>query len=215
MNTICVAGMQSTIVAALKTLRPDDMYIRCPWNLRALDQRPPLPRCDRYLYAAGVIRGRSVREYDGAEAVEAFAVNYWNALRFTEAALLENPRARICLIGSMSAITGSYDEIYSGLKAALHLYVKTRRVQRPAQQLFCVSPTIIADSAMTRARIDYPKVLEKRSTVTAMEVAQVISCELWNPDVDTNNEVMEMHGRLRSLAAPLKNPPQILADPAP
>lgn len=220
MSNICVAGMHSSIVVALKERLASEGFIRCGWNLRAIDTRlPPLPLCERYLYAAGVIRGRKVREYDAAEAAESFAVNYWNALQFVESALAANPAARICVIGSMSAENGSYDEIYAGMKAALHLYCRTRAV-RPQQQLICIAPTIIADSAMTRERVDYPRVLEERPTVTAGEVADAIVDHLYLRtcfDVQGwgSNVILHMKGRLRSAAGVLKNPPQMIADPGP
>lgn len=193
---ICVAGMNSVIIHALKRQRPYDTFVRCGWNLRSPDlQMGMLPNCDRFIYCAGVLFGHQVGEYTAAKAVEAFAVNYWNALQFCERALKINTAARICVIGSMSGIEGSFDEVYAGTKAALHLYCRTRAVRAP-QQLVCVAPTIISNAAMTTRRPDFPKVLGVRASVRAEEVAAQVADLLWS-DLLVSNYVVEMPGSIR------------------
>lgn len=191
---LCVTGWNSVIVRELVALHPEETFARA-------EPAPNggygmLPMAQRFVYAAGVLHGKSAREIERAEAIETLEVNLYSAIKFVEAALATNPAARVCVVGSMSGITGSYDDFYAASKAGLHLYVQTRAVRPPAQ-LFAVAPGIVSDSRMTRARKDYPKVLYERPTVTAAQVAQIISLYLWDkPPEEYGNGVIKIPGEV-------------------
>lgn len=186
---LCVTGWNSVIVRELQGLHPEETFIRPSHGAI-------VPSAQRYLYAAGVLHGKSAREIDPSDARETLEINLVGAVKFVEKALSVNPAARICVVGSMSGIHGSYDEFYAASKAGLHLYVRTRAVRPPAQ-LFCIAPGIISDSGMTRRRKDYPKVLTERPTVTAAQVAAVISTYLWHEDPAAfANHVFELPGEI-------------------
>lgn len=191
---ICVTGWNSCIVKALKDLHPDETFVRAEYQQGGTFGI--LPHATRYIYAAGVMLGKSARETSEEEAIRTLLVNLYGAIRFTESALSVNPAARICLIGSMSGIEGSYDEFYASSKAGLHHYAQTRAVRAPAQ-LFAVAPGIISDSGMTRRRRDYPKVLMDRPTITAAQVASIVSLYLWDkPPGEYCNGVIKIPGEL-------------------
>ena len=116
---------------------------------------------ERYVLCAGVLAGKNARDIDDAEAIQTFRVNFLDVVRFCDELFEKNARARGCAIGSMSGILGSYDTAYAGSKAALHLYVETKKLLHPTQHLVCVAPTIIEDSGMTQRRADLEEVLQR------------------------------------------------------
>lgn len=185
---LAVMGYGSSIVTELRKLIGDsDQVVR-------LDARWEVPGCglyhlpnaERYLLTAGVIYSKEVTQQMARELVESVSVNLINVLRLCEMILSENADSRICIVGSESAKNGSFDRLYAACKAGIHAYVQ-QRPTRPLQQLVCVSPPIIADSAMTRRRHDYPQVLEQRPHCHAIDVARVIKRVLYDRRPDEIN----------------------------
>jgi NAD(P)-dependent dehydrogenase (short-subunit alcohol dehydrogenase family) len=74
---------------------------------------------------------------------------------FCDRLFAHNPRPRMCLIGSESGFAGSFDMAYAGAKAALHLYVETKRLSSARISSWsAIAPTIIWDTDMTQTRPD-------------------------------------------------------------
>lgn len=136
--------------------------------LKLTDEEPVFGNCnslpldlDKYLLCAGVLTGKSAVEISGDEARDELFVNFLEPARFCEKVFEKNKRARICIIGSYSGISGSYDTIYAGSKAAIHLYVETKRLEFSEQHLVAVAPTIIENSGMTQRRKDLEETLRR------------------------------------------------------
>lgn len=163
---IGVTGFRTTIVSELQKLRPNDMIVR-------VEDDDSIPLQSHYVFAAGTIRPANILEQTHKEIAESFLVNAVTTVRLCEKILRNNPEARICIIGSLSGIHGCYDTTYALCKAAVHQYVKWRKVG-PEQLLVCIAPPIIADAGMTTRRSDYPEILEKREHVYAKDVAYLV-----------------------------------------
>jgi NADP-dependent 3-hydroxy acid dehydrogenase YdfG len=179
-----VTGFRTSIVRELKDLTQEPV-IRIEADWRTYDASFYPPRVPRYVLAAGVLHGKRMAEQTAAEINECWAVNCVNVVRICERVLGMNPHARICVIGSESGTRGSFDETYALSKAAVHQYVRWRKV-KSTQQIICVAPTIIADSGMTQRRTDYPRVLRERRTVRAETVAREVHSVLWGDALISN-----------------------------
>lgn len=172
---IAVTGARSTIIQELRALLPDEDFLR--HDLRA-GRSQPLPVAERWVLAAGLIHSKSIIHQRRKEMHESLSINLIHTLRICECVLTRDDDVRICVIGSESGFSGSFDEVYAAAKAGVHNYVANRKL-KPTQLLSCVAPPIIADSAMTRARHDYPAVLDERKTVTARDVAIAVRRHLF------------------------------------
>lgn len=134
--------------------------------------------CDRVLICTGYLAGQSLREISEQDLDLTWQLNFVQPARFCDQLFEINPRARVCVLGSESGFSGSYDMAYAGAKAALHCYVRTKRLAHPEQMLVAIAPHIIWDTRMTQRRKDLPE-LEARGAgqrmgrwLNAMEVAQ-------------------------------------------
>lgn len=187
-----VTGFTSTIAQHVMDSLPLHSSLHC---VRDVADMPT--DCDRYILCAGVLHGQKVSEMDTFRVLETLAVNYVDVVVFLERLFENNTAARVCVIGSMSGINGSYDTVYAGSKAALHLYVKTKKLQK-MQHLVCVAPTIIADSGMTTRRKDYDDVIARGKErrlgrwLTADEVARTVMFAIENDAMC--NTVVELTG---------------------
>lgn len=156
---IGVAGHRSTIAQEFFRLIPDGEVARG-------DRLADLPMSyDRYLICVGFLAGKSLEAISADEARRTWEKNFIAPARFCDRLFRVNQRARVCIIGSESGFRGSYDMAYAGAKAALHLYVETKRLEHPGQQLVAIAPTVIWDSAMTQRRSDLEP-LEARGAAT-------------------------------------------------
>lgn len=182
-----VTGLRTSIVRELKDIT-NEPVIRIEADWRTHDASFYPPKATRYVLAAGVLHGIRMAEQTQQQITETFNVNCINVVRICERVLTMNANARICVIGSESGRRGSFDEAYALSKAAVHQYVRWRKV-KPTQQLICVAPKIISDSGMTQRRKDYPRVLRERPTVRAEEVARQVHSLLWG-DCLISNEVI-------------------------
>jgi NAD(P)-dependent dehydrogenase (short-subunit alcohol dehydrogenase family) len=169
---LAVTGYRSKIVDELRPLLPEGEEV-----VRMADYIPE--DAERYLLCAGVIRPKTLREQTKAEIAETLDVNLITPIRLCDAILEHNPKARICVIGSESGYSWSYDGVYASAKAALHRYVETKKLE-PHQQLVCVAPSIINDTGMTLARQDVENLKAREMAhpkgrlLSPLEVAKVI-----------------------------------------
>jgi len=191
MKKIGVTGRRSTITAQLQKLYDGDEFIYGTAESLPID-------LDYYIFVAGVLHGKNLIEITEEEAIESFKVNFFDVVRSCEKILASNNNAKICVLGSYSAIKGSYDMTYAGAKSALHLYVESKKMSCPTQHLVCVAPTIIYDSGMTQRREDLD-MIDSRATethlgrwLTSEEIARSIKYLLEEPSLC--NTVLPIHG---------------------
>ena len=157
--------------------------------------------CSRYLLAAGVLHNKRIVDQTDSEAKESMWVNALNPIGTCELILENNPKARICIIGSKAGEAGSYDHVYAAAKAGVHNYVRNARIMKD-QQIVCIAPTIIMDSGMTRRRNEdgmeslRRRVLEhpKKRFLKAKEVARLVHFLLYIDEGYISNTVIEMKG---------------------
>lgn len=175
-EVVGVAGANSTVARAFCRLLPDGVI---PWTrpLNDLDG-PDMATINRFLICTGYLAGKALGAITREEAELSWRRNFLEPARFCDELFARNPNARVCLLGSESGFRGSFDMAYAGAKAALHLYVETKKLEHPGQQLVAIAPTIIRDSAMTEHRDDL-EALEARAHelrhgrwLSALEVAE-------------------------------------------
>ena len=154
---------------------------------------------DRYFLCAGLLLPKTLEEMTSDDYVQTMAVNFSYPMGACEDVLAANDSARICVMGSESGFTGSYNMPYASAKRTLHKYVETKEL-RPMQQLVCVAPGIVGDAGMTLRRTDLD-VLESRRTghpkgrfVTSLEVARLVRFLLYEDEGYVSNTVIRMNG---------------------
>jgi len=188
---IAVTGYRTTIAKELKKLIP---------RKEAMERYVGQP-ADRYLFAAGVLHNVGLVEQTGEQQIESVNVNMLKVMEDCEHVLGKIPDARICVIGSMGGIRGSFEQTYAACKAGIHQYVRNCKI-RPNQQIVCVAPTIIMDSGMTQRRNeDGQTALQRRIAkhpkerfLRAIEVARLVHFLLYVDEGFITNTVIEMHG---------------------
>ena len=118
---------------------------------------------DAYLITNGLIGDKNIYSQKKDNFIESIEVNLYLPIMISETILRRNKKARVIIMGSESAIKGSYDTSYFLSKAALERYVKERIISYSNQQLIMVSPSIILDSNMTQNRKDLRKIIKNSS----------------------------------------------------
>lgn len=156
----------------------------------------------RFVFCSGFLPSKSVLESSIADIEKTFFVNATKIVKSCERILNLVPKARIVVIGSESALRGSYNEAYAMSKAALHNYVETK-ITDTDQQLVCVSPWIIADAGMTLRREDKTRLQSlkqnhpKQRFVTSREIAKLINFLLYVDDGYITGTTIRVHGGRR------------------
>lgn len=154
----------------------------------------------RYLICMGYLAGEQVGDLTDDQAAMTWEKNFLGIVRFCDQAFDFNPHARICIIGSRSGEAGSYDMAYAGAKAAIHMYIRCKRLTEPGQQLVGIAPTIIEDSGMTQMRDDLEDCmargqLQRRGRwLRAIDVARLAHFLLYVDDGAISNQVIIMDG---------------------
>jgi NAD(P)-dependent dehydrogenase (short-subunit alcohol dehydrogenase family) len=193
---IGIVGHKTTIAKAFVALRPTLDFVIGRTDGIALD-------LDAYLICCGFLAGKSLSEISGEEVDRTMHANFVDPAQLCDRILEANNHARICVIGSESGISGSYDAAYAGAKAAMHLYIETKQLRTPAQQLFGIAPHIMADSGMTRRRADQDRVKAAAARhraarhISAMEVAQVAADGLFGRTRFLSNTIIQLRGDKR------------------
>ncbi len=181
MRRLGLTGASSTIAKAFTALTPYEATVA------VRDPRELPVSCDDYLLCAGMLCGKPIGEMAAHDISETIRVNFSNVAAFCDELFEQNDTARVCVIGSASGINGSYDMAYAGAKAALHLYVETKRLRTAQQHLVCVAPAIIEDSGMTQRRTDLQPTLERGAKrrlgrwLHAEEIARIANFALNEP----------------------------------
>lgn len=179
-----VTGRSTSIVARLEERRGRAVRINADLDVAGCSFDLPRPEsvAHRYLLAAGYLAGKSLEDITAAELSATWLVNFVNTVRLATEIMRRDVLARICIIGSQSAVGGSYDAAYAGAKAALHQWATTVEVG-PGRGLAVVAPPIIWDSGMTARRDDLGRIVHTRPWVWASDVADVVEGLLWSPGV--------------------------------
>lgn len=191
-----IVGHKSTIAKAFVALRPSLEYVVGRTHCIDLD-------LDAYLICCGFLAGKSLTEIGVEDLDRTLGANFVQPAQLCDRILEVNDHARICVIGSESGISGSYDMAYAGAKAAMHLYIKTKQLRTAAQQLFGIAPHIVADSGMTERRVDQERVKAAAARhraarhISAMEVAEVAAAGLFGPSRFLSNTIIELRGDKR------------------
>lgn len=193
---IGIIGHKSAIARAFVAIRPSvDYVIGGTWCIQT--------DLDAYLICCGFLAGKSLGSITQEELDRTIGANWIKPAQLCDRILEENDHARICVIGSESGISGSYDMAYAGAKAAMHLYIKTKQLRTPAQQLFGIAPHIVADAGMTTRRKDQERVKAAAARhraarhISAMEVAEVAAAGLFGPSRFLSNTIIELRGDKR------------------
>ncbi len=188
---IGIIGARSTISLALIDLLPqDEEHILNP----VVDDMP------RYFIASGFLKGQTIRDQSRRDAEQAWRMNFVDVAQRCDSIIASNPLARICIVGSESGIQGSFDAAYAGAKAAMHLYVETKRLRTPEQQLVCIAPTVIEDSGMTQRRNDLGECLVRGAArrrgrwLQSADVARLAHFLLYTDDGSISNTVIRQNG---------------------
>jgi len=155
--------------------------------------------CDAYLITNGLIGNKSIYNQKKDNFIESIEVNLYLPIMISETILRKNKKARIIIMGSESAIKGSYDTSYFLSKAALERYVKERTISYSSQQLLMISPSMILDSNMTQKRKDLKKIIKsstklpKRKLLMTNDVVNLIINLLFSSHYLTN-EIINING---------------------
>lgn len=188
---LAVTGYNSRIVQELTPLLPEGEEV-----VRIGDV---IPKAERYVFCAGLLRPKHITAQSSEEIAETMHVNCFWPLKFCENIFGLQDDARICVIGSESGFSWSYDGAYAAAKAALHCYVETKKL-KPGQQLVCVAPSIIEDAGMTLRREDHEN-LERRQAespkkrfLRAAEVAKLVHFLLYVDEGYLSGQVIRMNG---------------------
>ncbi len=196
MLSIAIRGIGSSIAHEFSVLYPNEQVFEIPRG-----QTPPFD-IRRYLICQGILYGKKRIDMSNEEIYETYQVNCHQMVEMCEKILENNYRARICVMGSESGFSGSYDECYADAKNVLHRYVETRTI-KPEQQLICVAPSIVEDSGMTIRRNDSANLNEKRKNhpkgrfLSSREVAKMIHFLLYEDEGYTTGTTIRMHGGMK------------------
>lgn len=190
---IFVRGADSAIARALAELHAISPVPRGEW----------MPDDgELYLYCQGLLQQKPLVRQTDEQIAASFAANALSIIKDCERLFEVNKHARVCVVGSESAFTWSYDGVYAAAKAALHRYVETKRLLHPAQQLVCVSPTVVMNTNMTNSRdedgclalMKRQKRHPKSRWLEPIEVARMIYFLLCVDLGYTTNVVIRMNG---------------------
>lgn len=191
---LIATGWGSAIVQSLLPLLPAGEKAK-----RAVYYDVPL-NAERYLFCAGVLRPRKIADQADSEISQTVMVNCTSVIQACDRIIEANDAARICVVGSESGYSWSFDGAYAASKAAVHQYVETKRLRIAGQQLVCVAPGIIEDCGMTLRRDDHRQ-LQQRGMIhpkgrflQAAEVARLIKFLLYDDDGYLSGTVIRMHG---------------------
>lgn len=199
-----ITGASSAICQELTRLSPEPVVVvgQEQVDMRDLAQitgmKSMLQEHNRIVVAHGSCSDVPFLSRQPADIAESLFVNCVSEARLCEIALAANPSARICVIGSASAIKGSWDIPYWFGKAGLHSYVRERRLEHPGQQLVCVAPSGI-DCGMTLRRpereiAELRQSHPKRRLVSPAEVAKLVHFLLFVDEGYITNTVIEING---------------------
>lgn len=107
-------------------------------------------KIDVAVFAAGILLGRSLADYDFQQIDRVMAVNFSGQAKLLHGLLPTfNDGGQVILVSSISALGGSYDPVYAASKGAILSFVKAlARNLAPRLRVNAVAPGLIKDSSM-------------------------------------------------------------------
>jgi NAD(P)-dependent dehydrogenase (short-subunit alcohol dehydrogenase family) len=207
MPRLLVTGANSEMCRQLKPLVPS----WCEWSELSRDEcdmrglagvdcyKEKFIAANRLVIAHGAISPEPFLTRSVFDLQMSLTVNMLSVVRICEIALQHNPAARIVVLGSESATKGSHDVAYWLAKAALHSYVRERRLEHVGQQLVCVAPSAISDTGMTRQKTQDEIALAAHYSphqrlATPQEIARLIHFLLFVDEGYITNAVVDVNG---------------------
>jgi NAD(P)-dependent dehydrogenase (short-subunit alcohol dehydrogenase family) len=193
---IAIRGADSAIARAVVKLLPGVAWINIHRDIRP----ESLGNADRFLFCQGLLRPSQIADQSDDEIAQSLLVNAGSIIAACDRIVAANGCARICVIGSESGYSGSFDGAYAAGKAALHSYVETKQLRTPAQQLVAIAPGIIEDAAMTQRRLDQDNLTRLRQRhpkgrfLFAAEVAGLVHHVLYVDGGYLSGVVIRMNG---------------------
>ena len=128
-------------------------------------------------------------------------INLLSQIYISEICLKNHKDAKIFFTGSESGLKGSYDIIYSLMKASIHKYVEERKILFPNQKILSLAPSTIIDSNFTKGRKDQKnvkksiKINPKKRGLYSKEVAEIIFEIMFSKKFDyLTNTIIQLNG---------------------
>ena len=205
---ILITGGTSRIGFYLKKLIPKKYDIYSPskkdWNFSdenfSKAQINLIKKCDKIYILHSIISNKKHLQKSHDEILNQLNVNLLSIINICEISLNHNPKAQIFILGSESAVKGSFDIIYSLTKASIHKYVEERKILKKNQQIVCIAPSTISDSKMTLKRKDKQNVRRsiqnnpKKRGLNSKEISKLIYDLSFNNTDYLSNTVIQVNG---------------------
>lgn len=194
--TIAINGWRSAIAQELiKMVGVDSCYL----VIRG-DPMPLYDKSARFLFCQGLLASENMHKQDLTFQRESLHTNFEWIRDQCDLIIRANDLARICVIGSESGFTGSFDGSYALAKSLLHAYVERKTLRTVHQQLVCVAPSIIKDAGMTLRRQDRDNLERRAAThpkgrfIEAAEVARLVHFLLYEDRGYISGVTIRMNG---------------------
>lgn len=139
-----------------------------------------IPHIHTAIFLAGILPGKSLREYDIADIENVMTVNFSGQVKLIKRLLpLFIQGSHIIMISSISAQRGSYDPIYAASKGAILSFVKSFAGGPEKIRINAIAPGLIQDSTMYNEMTQARQELHRQQTfqkklLSAADLAGVI-----------------------------------------
>tara|TARA_B110000444_G_C18757457_1_gene555869 strand:- start:550 stop:1197 length:648 start_codon:yes stop_codon:yes gene_type:complete len=207
-KNILITGGSSKISFYLKKLLPKNFNIYSPskrnWNFLNPDfskeQINLIKKCDKIYIFHSIISNKTHLSKSYKEIINQINVNLLSTIKICEISLKYNSKAQIFILGSESAIKGSFDIVYALSKSSIHKYVEERKILYKDQQLLCIAPSTIIDSKMTLKRKDKKNVTKsiknnpKERGLSSKEISKLIYDLSFHSSKYLTNTVINING---------------------
>ena len=195
---LAIRGYSSTIAQSLIDTLP-------PWEEAAPVERGAVNTgAERHLFCQGVLTPATITQQDKTQIADSFWANAAMTIRQCDLIFAVNTKARVCVIGSESAYSWSFDGAYAAAKAAVHRYVETKHLSHSDQQLVCLAPSIISDARMTTRRGDVQNLATREAShpkgrfLTSAEVAAWVRFLLYGDGGYCSGAVIRLNGGMHT-----------------
>lgn len=194
--SLAINGWRSQIARAFvkNWLSPHDPWVR-------VNRGEDMPdTVNRYFFCQGLLYPLKRADQSLQMQQDSLHCNFQWIADQCDRIILNNDRARICIIGSESGFCGSYDDSYAQAKRLLHRYVEAKPLRTPDQQLVCIAPSIVADAGMTIRRKDIDNLVQraeahpKQRFLQADEVAGLVHHVLYVDQGYLSGVTIRMNG---------------------
>ena len=207
-KNILITGGSSKIATSLKKLIPKKYNIFSPskndWDFSdhtfSKKQSNLVKKCNKIFIFHSVLSNKKHLLKSHEEIVSQLNINLLSIINICEISLNNNPNAQIFILGSESAIKGSFDIIYALTKSSIHKYVEERKILKKNQQIVCIAPSTIIDSKMTLKRKDKKNIQKsikknpKKRGLNSSEISKLIYDLSFNNTKYLSNTVINVNG---------------------